>query len=456
MSKIMVIDDEIEIADILSEYLKNLGHDVVSFTKPLDAFLSLEKSPEIELVISDIKMPEMTGIDLFQKYRSNQNNKARFILMTGHADLMNVQLAYTLGVEELLAKPFDFDVLKLVVNYLLENVDSFGNQNDKYFSIPIEDLMVSSQSQYNLYLKINNKYVCVTKTGQEFTTQRLKNLAQKQVKYIYLSSTDYSKYTDMQFAIAVSMKTRPIDNAKKTKAFNHLISTVSKNATLNQLDKDSLQKAINAFECYTQMAFNNSHMADILITISSDYPDLAEKSSMLSAICSSVADLWKWTSPRIQSRIVLGALLCDIGLKDYTHLHHKKRIQYTKEELVEFEEHSMRSYKMLSEIGDLPEEILQIALQHHENGIGTGFPQKLIRSKVHSFSKLVHGVSEFVDTLYHQKDKGNIKAALDHMFALQRKIVSEQVLKSLYILFNLPVPRELEGLLLPDKSGRLA
>jgi response regulator RpfG family c-di-GMP phosphodiesterase len=455
MPNILVLDDEIEITNSLGDFLVSLGHNVSKSSNPNEALDFLKKENQIELILSDIKMPDMSGIDLFRKYKNEELKHARFVLMTGHADLMNAELAYRLGVDELLAKPFDLEVLKLVVNYLLESDEALGSETDKYFSIPIEDLMVASTSQYNLFLKINKRFVCVTKTGQEFTPQRLKSLSDKNVRFIYLSSRDYAKYTDLQFAISDSIKLRPMDNAKKTKAFNHLISTVSKNTIVNRMDKETLTRALTAFENYSQLAFNNSQMADMLIHFTKDNPDLAEKSSMIATISSSIADLWKWTSPKIQSRIVLGALLCDVGLKDYPHLHTKKRINFTKEESQEFEEHPLRSYKMLSEVGNLPDEVLQIALQHHENSVGSGFPQKLLKNKVHSFSKLIHGVNEFIEVLYQQKDKSDVKGALDNIFAMQRKIVSEQVLKSLYKLFHIEMPRELEGLLLPDKVGRV-
>ncbi len=59
-----------------------------------------------------------------------------------------------------------------------------------------------------------------------------------------------------------------------------------------------------------------------------------------------------------------------------------------------------------------------MALQHHENAAGLGFPQKLPRSKAHAYSKLVRGVGEFLDTLYVHKDPSMIQETLDQLFTV--------------------------------------
>ena len=104
----------------------------------------------------------------------------------------------------------------------------------------------------------------------------------------------------------------------------------------------------------------------------------------------------------------------------------------------------------------MPEEILLVALQHHENAAGLGFPQKLQRSKAHAYSKLVHGVGEFLDTLYIQKDPTMVQETLDQLFKVQSKIISEQVLKSLFVLFRAKVPKQLNDVLLPSETNRVS
>ena len=458
MPRILIVDDEPDYAEIISDNLVLMGHQVticLTAREAINAFTMDDANTKYDLILSDIKMPDMTGIDFFKQYKSLPNSNAKFVLMTGNADIISVKKAFDLGVDELLSKPFDTEILKLIIDYLLHSESDQDFLNESFFQIPIQDFMVSSQSEYYLYLKINNKYVCVSKTGQEFTAERLAHFLKKGVKSIYLNSEDYAKYTDLQFTIATNIKLRPLDNAKKLKAYRHLITTVSKNTIAHQIEKTELQKALLAFENYTQIAFDNQQISEMLISYLTDLPDQADRNALVAVISSSLADLWGWSSAKTQSRIILGAMLCDIGLKDSAGLLNKKRIDYTRDEIQIYENHPYVGYKMLSDLGGVPEEVLQITLQHHENGIGAGFPQKLLRQKVHSFAKLIHGVQEFVDILTHQENKNNVKEAAEHLFKFQRKIVSEQVIKSIYKIFNLAVPKDLETLQLPDKSGRL-
>ncbi len=454
MSNILIVEDEPKIAEILMEYLINCGHQASTCTNAEDALSSL-RTTECQLIISDIKMPRMSGVELYQEYKTLNNSTARFVLMTGYSDLMDVQNAYRIGIDEIIAKPFDLDILKLVVDYLLQTKEAFGSEDVRYFAVPIDDLVAKSQNEYSIFLKLNYKFMCVTKTGQDFTMQRLQNLANKGIKFVYLNSKDYSKYADLHFLSNDNKNIRPLDNAKKVIAYNSLTNFAAKHPVLKVLDQRHIVNSVSALHNYSQAIFNQHQLSEIYTSYVQESPHLATKSALIAILTSSIADLWKWNSPRIQSRLVLGSLLCDIGLTKSPQLMNKKRIQYMPEDVIAYEQHPVESHKMLSHIVGIPEEILLIALQHHENISNNGFPNKLPRTKIHSFSKLVQGVNEFVDALLLQPDKSNAQAALNQLSSFQSKMVSEQVIKSLYMIFNLPIPTELESLLLPDMTNRV-
>ena len=68
--KIMVVDDEHEIADLIEVYLKNENYEVFKFYSSKDALACVEDI-KLDLAILDIMMPEMDGITLCQKIRDN-------------------------------------------------------------------------------------------------------------------------------------------------------------------------------------------------------------------------------------------------------------------------------------------------------------------------------------------------------------------------------------------------
>ena len=148
MSNILIVDDEPEIAETLMDYLTSCGHTVSTCNSALEGLTELGNK-QIQLVLSDIKMPKMDGVDFFKTYKSQGPTNTRFVLMTGHADLMNVQNAYNIGVDELIAKPFDLDILKHVIDYLLETEEAYGSPDEKYFAINIEDFINTNQNFFD-------------------------------------------------------------------------------------------------------------------------------------------------------------------------------------------------------------------------------------------------------------------------------------------------------------------
>lgn len=84
--KILLVDDEKALAIITAEFLRNLGYDVIFFTNPSEALSYFEKfHNEIDLIVTDMTMPEMHGNELAKKIRQIKNN-IPVILCTGYSD----------------------------------------------------------------------------------------------------------------------------------------------------------------------------------------------------------------------------------------------------------------------------------------------------------------------------------------------------------------------------------
>ncbi len=453
---VVVVDDEVEITNSLKEFLCEKGFQVHTFTAADQAY-DYFKENHADLILSDIKMPGKSGIDLFKQYFETKTvqPKVPFVLMTGYTDLIGAENAYSMGVSELIAKPFDLDSLNLVLNYLLNLEGAVGSSQEKYFPVRIDEFIDSRSNEFDIYLKVVDKYVLVTRSGQEFSEQRIKNFSKKGATHIYLKPDNFAKYTDLQFAVSSSLTKRPMDIARKTKVLNHLISSVSQTFMNGQINKEFLNKSLLAFESYADVALRNTQLTLILNQMLLASPKIVEKSSLRAVLSSMVTGTWKWKSSKIQSRIILSALMCDVGLKNHPELLNKKNYEFTATEQNIYEQHPMESYKILTQIPDMPEEIALVTLQHHENSAGLGFPQKLTRSKLHSYSVIIHCVNEFIETLFNQSDPNQTEKALNHLLSAQGNMLNQQVIKTLYMIFQLKIPKSLENLLLPDQTSRL-
>ena len=119
-AKILIVDDERSIRELLEIFLKKEGFGVTSTSSAQEALAQI-KSSEFDLVISDIKMADMTGIDLLRELRSTSFN-GQFILLTAFASAETAIQALKMGAYDYILKTENFmEELKLVVYNALEN-----------------------------------------------------------------------------------------------------------------------------------------------------------------------------------------------------------------------------------------------------------------------------------------------------------------------------------------------
>lgn len=117
-SNITIVDDEAITLKRLRRLLESQGHRVAAFSNPSRAIKHLENDP-CDLVISDVRMPGMSGFELMTKIRSRFPG-IEFILMTGYASLDDAVKATKEGAFHYLAKPFTPDQLRERVTKALE------------------------------------------------------------------------------------------------------------------------------------------------------------------------------------------------------------------------------------------------------------------------------------------------------------------------------------------------
>jgi len=125
--KIIVVDDEEDIVLALRGLFDSIDENIETLysTDPLEVESILKENPDVEVIITDIRMPNLSGLDLMVRVRQEHPN-IKFIVMTGFSSPELRTRSYGLGAVHYIEKPFDFEALRKEVTNILSEQDESG------------------------------------------------------------------------------------------------------------------------------------------------------------------------------------------------------------------------------------------------------------------------------------------------------------------------------------------
>ena len=112
--KILVIDDELDLLSLLMGVLTDEGYQAFSAANGADG-VRLNELENPDLIILDLRMPEMDGIETLRNIRK-QDDKVKVVILTGYGSPDTIRDAADLNVSEYLSKPFDNEQLLRVIS----------------------------------------------------------------------------------------------------------------------------------------------------------------------------------------------------------------------------------------------------------------------------------------------------------------------------------------------------
>lgn len=115
--KVLVVDDELDVKDLFRQKfrreIKKLEYDFTFAHSASEALGYLESGKhEARLILSDINMPGMSGLQMLEKIRTSFNQELKVMMISAYGDQENINKAKTLGADDFLTKPLDFIQLK--------------------------------------------------------------------------------------------------------------------------------------------------------------------------------------------------------------------------------------------------------------------------------------------------------------------------------------------------------
>jgi two-component system chemotaxis response regulator CheY len=124
MKTVLIVDDERNMRIFIKRLLLKIGEfkilEAINGDQALDIVQKFHLSENIELIISDWNMPNLTGLDLLRKIRSDPSTRnMKFIMVTGYATKHDVLAAVEEKVTHYIVKPFNSQDFENIINKLL-------------------------------------------------------------------------------------------------------------------------------------------------------------------------------------------------------------------------------------------------------------------------------------------------------------------------------------------------
>jgi len=125
--KILSVDDEAPLEMLMRQYfrrkIRNGEYEFFFAHNGLEALSILYNNPDIEIILSDINMPEMDGLTLLAKVNEMRNPALRVIMVSAYGDMQNIREAMNNGAFDFATKPIDMDDLSLTIEKAIAQIN---------------------------------------------------------------------------------------------------------------------------------------------------------------------------------------------------------------------------------------------------------------------------------------------------------------------------------------------
>jgi sigma-B regulation protein RsbU (phosphoserine phosphatase) len=127
--KILVVDDEPDLELLINQKfrreIKENKYNFIFANNGAEALKKLNDDPEIELVLTDINMPEMDGLTLLKKIKDLENPLIHSVIVSAYGDILNIRTAMNGGAFDFIVKPIDLNDLEITIKKAVDNLAIF-------------------------------------------------------------------------------------------------------------------------------------------------------------------------------------------------------------------------------------------------------------------------------------------------------------------------------------------
>ena len=158
--KILSVDDEQDLELLLTQYFRRKirkgEYEFFFAHNGLEALTVLLKEKDIDIILSDINMPEMDGLTLLTKVNEMRNPALKCIMVSAYGDMGNIRSAMNNGAFDFATKPIDLDDLSVTIEKAVEQIEYIKNSQKEHTQLESikSDLAVAREIQHAILPRI--------------------------------------------------------------------------------------------------------------------------------------------------------------------------------------------------------------------------------------------------------------------------------------------------------------
>lgn len=172
---VWVVDDDSSIRWVLEKALNAANINCLTFDNPEDLLLQIQSGQAPMVIISDVRMPQMNGMELLEEVHKHFP-ELPFIIMTAHSDLDSAVNAYQGGAFEYLPKPFDVDEAVSLTERALQNAKEYSTDSSEQSDNPSKEIIGAAPAMQEVFRaigRLSRSSISVLINGQSGTGKEL-------------------------------------------------------------------------------------------------------------------------------------------------------------------------------------------------------------------------------------------------------------------------------------------
>lgn len=289
----------------------------------------------------------------------------------------------------------------------------------------------------NVYLRIKpGHYILIGKKGGISAISSYHAVSKPDVK-LYVRNADYPNVTSSNFSFTEKvLKTPQVATVTKVRYINSLADSVVSDMFAYGVGVGNVESLKRMGGFIQEAAAQVTAIDDILASLSSLPNDMARHAMSTAFFSLLIAQEMNITLKAALEKIVLGALVHDVGLREIpSEILKKPRRSWSEAEVQHYESHPLRGVEILKEIPQISNDILLIVNEHHENAMGLGFPRRIRDIKMNPLARIV-SLADYVTDMMYGSDQVPASRNLDEIVEYIENILGQPFNKQSFLAFK--------------------